>query len=244
MRLLAALFALLVIGLPAVGQPPAGLEYRTKLRTDLSPGPGPVSQAGEIAYLLAGSTTHGVITTAVPGWTAASPAYPSADFWLVQLGALTAFSKDGQPLNMEVSDTARYYLDLEVRTADHRVGMLTFTGTFSTGWWGDYAFATPNDIPTWGTLWLDGMLYRIRMGYGVGGPYYQQAVAGTWSPTWFAADPVPIRTGGFVTQTTGQFYAEIIPVSTPEPSSWALAGIGLSGLLLVRRARQTLTVIE
>ncbi len=238
MRLLIAVCALVVFALPAAAEPPNVWEHRSTLRTDLSPGPGPVSQPGEIAYLLASSTTHGVVAAGVSNWTRSSSAYPSADFSLVQLGNLTAFAMGDDGRNTEVSGSGRYYLDLEIRSADNRVGMVTFTGPFTTGWSNGYGYVIPDDLPTFGTLWLDGMLYRIRLGYGLGGPYYQQSESGTWEQVWFATDPVPIRNGGYWTENTGAFYAEITPTLTPEPSSCALAGIGLTGFLLVRRARR------
>jgi hypothetical protein len=251
MRTLAAVFVLLAAALPAAAGPIDSWQYRTSLRTDQAPGAGPVSWPGETAYQLGHAPEFGVVTSSVPDWEQASPAYPSANFALVHPGTFTPFITAGGPLFPEVSGGGRYFLDLEIRDAEGRVGVASFSGDFSAGWWGEHGSAWPifDTIPTpdgagipvqpiypSGAIWLGRTRYDVRLDYGFGGPYYMQDADGNWFSGWFAADPVPFQNGGYWSEYSGSFYAEITPTATPEPGTLALAGIGLCGVLAARRA--------
>ncbi len=242
MRTLAAFFALTASALPAAAGPIDSWQYRTTLTTDWWSGPGPASWPGETAYPLGYSPLFGIVTSSVPEWQQASPAYPSANFALVHPGALTPYIAAGVPPFPEVSGSGRYYLNLEIRDADGRVGSALFTGNFSAGWWDEHGYAYPDLDVASAAIWLGRTRYDVRLSYGSGGPYYTQDIDGNWFPGWYASDPVPYQNGAYWSEASGSFYAEITPTATPEPGTLALAGLGLCGLLAARRIRRTAVI--
>jgi hypothetical protein len=185
------------------------------------------------------SPMFGVIARDTPGWSAPSPAYPSANFALIHPGSFTPYiAASGEPFP-EVSGSGRSYLNLEIRDSDGRMGSALFTGNFSSGWWGENGYAYPDLDVASAAIWLGRTRYDVRLSYGPGGgPYYTQDANGNWYPGFFAADPIPYPSGGYWTEDSGSFYAEITPTATPEPGTLLLAGLGLIGLLAVRRARR------
>jgi hypothetical protein len=232
------LCALTVSAPPEPPGPDYSWQYRTTLTTYLPPGPGPASWPGSTSYPLGSAPMFGVVTSSPPDWQSASPAYPSADFALVFPGALTPYIAANGPPFPEVSGSGRYYLNLEIRDADGRVGSALFAGDFSAGWWGEHGYAYPDLDVASAAIWLDRTRYDVQLHYGSGGPYYQQDIDGNWYPGWYPVDSIPFHDGTYWTEGNGAFYAEITPVAAPEPGTLALAGIGLGGLL-VRRLRRT-----
>jgi hypothetical protein len=236
MRTITAVLALAAFTLPATAGPIDAWQYRTTLRTDQSPGAGPVYWPGETAYPLGNSPAFGVVASGVPEWQPAFPAYPSANFALAHFGALTPYIAT-EPTFPEVSGGGQYFLDLEIRDAEGRVGMLTFSGNFFAGWWGEHGYAGPDNTPATGSIWLGRVRYDVQLSYGAGGPYYQQDGDGNWYPSWYAVDPVPYQNGSYWSEDSGAFYAEITPAATPEPGTLMLAAIGFGSLVTARRFR-------
>jgi hypothetical protein len=236
MRTLAAVFALAAFALPAAAGPIDTFQYRTTLTTDWSPGPGPVYWPGETAYPLGDSPLFGVVTRGVPQWQPAFPAYPSANFALAHFGAFTPYIAASEPFP-EVSGGGRYYLNLEIRDADGRIGSTLFAGNFSAGWWYEHGYAYPDLDVASAAIWLGRARYDVRLSYGSGGPYYMQDADGNWYPGWYASDPVPYQNGTYWSEDSGAFYAEITPTAAPEPGTLVLVCIGLGGLLFRRLRR-------
>jgi len=233
--LLAACVLTACAGPLAAGPLDTTWQYRTTLSTTLRPGPGPATQPGGTAYTLGTDPAYGVIATGIADWTPASPAYPGAGFSVVPLGQLTSFTTVNDTRSLNVSGGGQFVLDVEIRDAAGRTGVMSFRGPLVAGWWGEFGYASPTwtDAPT-GSMWLGKTRYDVRLDYGWP-PEYMQMEDGSWVPLRHAVDPALIHDGDYWMMTSGMIFAAITPVATPEPGALALAGIGLGGLLLGRR---------
>jgi hypothetical protein len=218
-------------------------QYRSTLSafTLWGSGPGAAYWPGETAYVMGYSPLFGVVTRGERDWSATYPPYPSANFALVFPGTLTPYIAASGPPFPEVNGSGRYSLDFEIRDAAGRVGSALLVGNFSAGWSGEGGYAYPDLETASAAIWLGRTRYDVQLHYGSGGPFYQQDADGNWYPAWFASDPIPYQNGGYWSENSGSFYAEITPVAAPEPGTLALAGVGLCGLLAVRRVRRTAT---
>jgi hypothetical protein len=250
MRLLTTA-VLLAAASPATAGPIDTLQYRTTLRTDRPVTPWLASPPGETAYLLAGSPTFGVVVTNSPDWSPASPVYPGANFATFGTGGFTPFTAAESVDDLEVGGGGSYALDVELRDAAGRVGVVSFHGQFQAGWWGGHGFAwlvfdtipgpdgagiPPQPVYPTGSVWLGRTRYDLRLDNGWP-PSYGQNEDGSWSEVWYPADPVPQRDGGYWTEGSGNFYATLTSAQTPEPSTLLVAGIGACGAWAARRRR-------
>lgn len=233
---------------PAAAGPLDSLQYRTTLRTDRPTTAGPAAQPGETDYLLGGPPTFGVAAVSFPAWAAADPAYPGAAFSLIRSGGLIAFWAAGR--TGDASAGGRYALDVELRDAAGRVGHVSYAGTFSAwwswagGWWDngltfDEGRAAPDIDPADSrrSVWLGPTRYDVELGFGLGGPYYQQDADGAWQQVWYADDPGVYRQGGYSIEGSGAFYAIVTPAQTPEPATLILASVGVCVSWAARRRR-------
>ncbi len=216
------------------------IQYRTSLRTNLLPGPGPTHWPGETAYSLPAPLPIGVVASSVPDWTLADLAYPTSGFSVVPLGGFTPFTPERFTDTFPVIEGGgRFTLDVDVRDPHGRAGRVTVTGNFTSGWDGDHAFAGPTlDGPEVASFWLGPTKYDMRLGYGWM-PQYQQRDDGRWEEVWNAVDPVPQQDGPYWVEGVGGFYATITPTATPEPGTLILAGVGLGGLGVGRWVRRS-----
>lgn len=215
------------------------IQYRTTLRTNLPPGPGPTHLPGETAYTLPAPLPIGVVAGGVPDWTTADLAYPSAGFAVAPFGNLTPFTPERFTDTFPaVEGGGRFTLDADFRDAQGHAGRVTVTGTFTSEWDGDRAFLGPSfDGPELASFWLGQNRYDMRLGYGWT-PQYRQRDDGGWEEVWNAVDPVPQQDGAYRVEAVGDFYATITPAATPEPGTLLLAGVGLGGLFVGRRVRR------
>ena len=247
MRIPVAFVAITLTAAPAVAGPLDTLEYRSTLRTNLAPAVGPTVQTGEVAYRMGAEPAFGVIASSYAGWSPAYPAYPSANFSVVQLGGFSAFAAAEDLRHLEVGGQARYFLDVEIRDAAGHVGVLSFSGRFEAAWshengsaWpvfdpvtpGGNAGAPPVPWPPSGSIWLGPTRYDVRLEYGLVGPDYSQNDDGTWYESFYAVDPAQVRDGAYWVEASGGFYAYLTPAATPEPGTLALAAVGLAGLMV------------
>jgi PEP-CTERM motif len=240
MRLLLAACVLTACAGPLAAGPLDPWQYRTTLVTDLSPGTGPALQPGETAYPLGADPAHGVIAAGVADWAPAYPAYPGAGFSVVTVGRLTPYIAADNLRGVNVTGGGQFALDVELRDAAGRTGVVSFRGRFDAGWSDEFGHASPvwTDAPS-GSVWLGGTRYDVRLDYGWP-PQYMQMEDGSWVPVRYAVDPALIHDGDYWSMTSGVIFATVTPTATPEPGTLALAGLGLGGLLLRRRVRRSI----
>jgi hypothetical protein len=250
MRLLTAAALLAAVASHAAAGPIDSLQYRTTLATDRPVTPWPAPRPGETAYLLGDSPAFGVVVSNSADWSPAYPVHPGASFSAIGTGGFTPFTAAESVDSLELSGGGRYALDVELRDSAGRVGVVTFTGQFEAGWWGGQGFAwlisdtidlgtggAPRmPVPPSGSVWLGRTRYDVRLEEGWP-PSYRQNEDGSWQQVWHPADPVPFRDEGYWTEGSGNFYATITPVQTPEPCTLVLAGVGVCGVWASRRRR-------
>ncbi|VTS01473.1 : VPEP [Gemmata massiliana] len=239
MRPLLAALITAACAVPAVAGPIDSIQYRTSLRTNLTPGSGPTHLPGETAYTLPAVLPIGVVASGVPDWTSADPAYPAAGFSVAPLGGFTPFTPERFTDTFPVIEGGgRFALDVDLRDQQGQVGHVTVTGAFTSTWDGDRAFiGLALDGPEVTSFWLGHNRYDMRLGYGWA-PQYQQREDGQREEVWNAVDPIPVRDGPYWVESVGGFYASLTPTATPEPGTLLLAGVGLGGLFVGRRLRR------
>jgi hypothetical protein len=249
MRTSAAVFALAAFALPAAAGPIDTLQYRATFGVLGSSGPGPNHGAAETAYPLGGPPLFGVVVSSSPEWSDAYPAYPSADFAFLLIGRLNPYIAGGLPTT-NLSVRAQYSLDFELRDNAGRVGVIEFQGSFDTGWssWGGYAipFNTPHGYPfgnPQGSVLLGDTRYDVQLSHDTTLIHYTNLGGGFYFPWRLPPFSTPYPDGDYTSQSGALLYATITaapePVGTPEPGTLLLAGVGLCGLLAVRRLRRT-----
>jgi len=233
---------LFVVVSSAVAGPLPTFEYRTTLRTDLTPAAGVPTIAGETAYQMGASPTFGVIAGGVPDWTTGGPAYPGADFAVGSAGRLNPFAVADRVDSVSVGGNGRYTLDVELRDAAGRVGVVSFSGRFEAGWWDSNGYVgllfdtidpgtggiPPQPVPPTRSVRIGGTLYDVRLDNGWA-PLYRQTDDGHWEKEWYPADSVPFRDGGVWSEGVGELNLTVTASETPEPGTLILAGVGVCG---------------
>ena len=245
MRAFAVAFALLVFAAPVVAGPIDTLQYRSTLRLDRPPGPGPHTWLNETAYPLGGPPLFGVIASSEPAWLPTYSPFPSADYTIVPVGGFTSYIA-GHELpapDAGVMGGARYSLDLELRDPAGHTGLVSFAGELNAGWTDGGGTASPDGLPVPGSVWLGDTRYEVQLTYNFGTVQFYNVNGDYWIPVWSLPPPSPpVQNGDYLTQQNGRWHATVIeapePVGTPEPGTLALAAIGLSGLLGARRLRR------
>jgi hypothetical protein len=245
MRAFAVAFVLVAFALPAAAGPIDTLQYRSTLRLDRPPGPGPHTWLNETAYPLGGPPLFGVIASSEPAWLPTYLPFPSADYTIVPVGGFTSYIA-GHELpapDAGVMGGARYFLDLELRDSAGHTGVVSFAGDLNASWTDGGGTVSLDVLPSPEFVWLGDTRYLVQPTYNYGMVQFHNISGDYWIPVWYPPPPSPsVQNGDYLTQENGRWHATIIeapePVGTPEPGTLALTTVGLSGLFAVRRLRR------
>jgi hypothetical protein len=245
MRSLAVAFALLASAAPVAAGPIDTLQYRSTLRLDRPPGPGPHTWLNETAYPLGGPPLFGVIASSEPAWLPTYLPFPSADYTIVPVGGFTAYIA-GHELpahDAGVTGGAGYFLDLELRDSAGHTGVVSFTGDLTVDWTSGGGTVSLDRLPSSEFVWLGDTRYLVQPTYNFDTVQFYHISGDYWIPVWYPPPLYPsVQNGDYLTQQNGRWHATVIDapesVGTPEPGTLALAAIGLGGLLTARRLRR------